>query len=269
MPDAPSSLLTQTSKDDLSLEALFSLKGKTAIVTGASSGLGETLALTLAAAGATVVATARREERLKYLASLHPNIKSSAGDVTADDYRAELIKFAKSFGTVDVLVNCAGIVAGLYSAEEEPADAIARTMDVNLIAPFKLCQAVQPGMRERGYGAIVNIASISGVVGVGRIPQASYVASKSGLVGLTRELALQWARYGIRVNAIACGYFRSEITAPMWETPKLADWVTSRQPLKMIGEPINFAGTVLLLASKASSFITGQTFNVDGGWTAQ
>jgi NAD(P)-dependent dehydrogenase (short-subunit alcohol dehydrogenase family) len=192
-----------------------------------------------------------------------------ACDVSSAADRKALVDWALGLGRVDVLINTAGTVSGVVKAEDESDADIAYTMGVNLIAPFKFCQAFAPEMKKAGEGSIINIASISGLVGVGRIPQASYVASKTGLVGLTRELALQWARAGIRVNAIAAGYFRSDMTAPMYNYPKLADWVRSRQPLTVDGMPEDFAGTMLLLASRAGRFITGQTFAVDGGWTAQ
>jgi NAD(P)-dependent dehydrogenase (short-subunit alcohol dehydrogenase family) len=256
--------------DKLAPSSLFSLAGKTVLVTGASSGMGHTLAFTAAQAGAKVIAVARRLERLEAMAGRHPSIIPMACDVSDEASRQALAKKALGLGRVDVLVNTAGAVAGVTSAAEDETDADMRyTMEVNLVAPFKFCQAFAPGMREAGGGSIINIASISGVVGIGRLPQASYSASKGGLIGVTREMAMQWARWNIRVNAIAAGYFHSEITAPMWDYPKLAGWVRDHQPLKFDGMPFDFAGTMLLLASPAGRFITGQTFNIDGGWTAQ
>lgn len=255
--------------DTLDSNTLFSLSGRVAIVTGASSGLGATLARAAAENGALVLATARRAEALENLANSHPNIIPVVCDITRDEQRAALMECASKYGGADVLVNNAGTIGDIVGAECETAEDIQRTIEVNLIAPLKLSQSVQPGMRERGSGSIINIASISGLVGIGRLPQASYVASKSGLVGLTRELAVQWARYGIRVNTIAAGYFESEMTAPLFESEKMASWVEARTPLPLRGQPKDFVGTMLLLASDASRFITGQTFAVDGGWTAQ
>lgn len=252
----------------LSPAALFSLEGKTVLVTGASSGMGEALAIASAAAGARVITVARRRERLEALASQHKSIVPIACDLSQDNERQAMIAKAREVGRVDVLINTAGTIAGVAAAEDESPEQIAQTMEVNLMAPFRLAQAFAPEMRKAGEGAIINIASISGVVGVGRIPQASYVASKSGLVGLTRELASQWGRWGIRVNAIAAGFFRSDMTESMYASPKLAEWVRTRQPLTFTAVPDDFAGTVLLLASRAGRFITGQTFAVDGGWTA-
>lgn len=253
----------------LSPSNLFSLEGKTVLVTGASSGMGEALALTLAAAGARVIAVARRMNRLERLAAQHGSIVPVACDLSQENSRLALIDKASSIGRVDVLINTAGVNASVVPAENETAEQVAATLEVNLIAPFRLCQAFAPAMREAGDGAIVNIASISGVVGIGRIPQASYVMSKSGLVGLTRELASQWGRWGIRVNAIAAGFFQSEMTVDMYASPKMAEWVRKGQALPNFGVPEDFAGAVLLLASHAGRFITGQTFAVDGGWTAK
>jgi NAD(P)-dependent dehydrogenase (short-subunit alcohol dehydrogenase family) len=252
----------------LSPSSLFSLEGKRVLVTGASSGMGESLALATVAAGAQVIAVARRIERLKQLAAEHKAMTPIACDLSVEAERQALIGKVRDIGRVDVLINTAGVVGDVVAAENEPLDQMAKVMELNLIAPFRLSQAFGPEMRKAGNGAIINISSISGVVGVGRIPQASYVASKTGLVGLTRELAAQWGRWGIRVNAIAAGYFQSEMTTDMYASPKMVDWVRTRQPLQFNAVPDDFAGTVLLLASHAGRFITGQTFAVDGGWTA-
>jgi hypothetical protein len=254
--------------NSLSPSSLFSLEGKTVLVTGASSGMGETLALTMATAGARVITVARRDDRLKQLAAQCSAIVPIACDLSIESERQALIAKVRDVGRVDVLVNTAGMVGDVVAAENEAPDQMATVMELNLIAPFRLCQAFAPEMRKAGDGSIINISSISGVVGIGRIPQASYVASKTGLVGLTRELAAQWGRWGIRINAIAAGYFRSEMTEAMYASPKMVEWVSSRQPLPITGMPEDFAGTVLLLASRAGRFITGQTFGVDGGWTA-
>lgn len=248
---------------------IFSLAGKTVLVTGASSGMGEALAEAAAVAGAQVIAVARRLDRLQALAARHPGIIAVACDLSSEDSRQQLVAEAARIGRVDVLVNTAGVNAAVVPAEQESRETVLHTIEVNLLAPFHLAQAFGPGMREAGGGAIVNIASISGVVGVGRIPQASYVMAKSGLVGLTRELAAQWGRWGIRVNAIAAGFFRSEMTVDMYANEKMADWVRKGQCLPNFGETADFVGPVLLLASDAGRFITGQTFAVDGGWTAK
>jgi NAD(P)-dependent dehydrogenase (short-subunit alcohol dehydrogenase family) len=266
--DVTAELSPAERRENLSAQSLFSLEGKTVLVTGASSGMGEALALTAAMAGARVIAVARRLDRLNGLAAQHASIVPIASDLALESERLALIARAAEIGRVDVLVNVAGTIGDVVAAENESYDQILRTLEVNLVAPFRLSQAFAPAMREAGEGAIVNIASISGVVGIGRIPQASYVASKAGLVGLTRELASQWGRWGIRVNAVAAGYFKSEMTEDMYASPKMVDWLKPRQPLTFTAVPDDFAGVMLLLASQAGRFITGQTFAVDGGWTA-
>lgn len=252
----------------LSPNAIFSLEGRRVVVTGASSGMGEALAIATAAAGAKVVIVARRLDRLERLASAHSAITPIACDLSSPEQREKLIASVNAIGRVDVLINTAGTIIDVVAAEDETSEKFYQTMEINLMAPFRLSQAFAPGMRAAGGGAIINISSISGVVGIGRIPQASYVASKTALVGLTRELASQWGRWEVRVNAIAAGYFRSDITESLFASPKLAEWVRVRQPLPFTAVPEDFAGTVLLLASRAGRFITGQTFAVDGGWTA-
>lgn len=259
----------QTNPARLSPANLFSLEGKIVLVTGASSGMGAVLAQTAAAAGAKVIAVARRMDKLQALANVQRNIVPVTCDLSKDEEIDALVEKARAIGRVDVLINTAGVNASVVPAEQETSEQVKNTLAVNLLAPFRLCQAFGPGMREAGEGAIVNIASISGVVGVGRIPQASYVMSKSGLVGLTRELAAQWGRYGIRVNAIAAGFFQSEMTVDMYASEKMADWVRKGQSMPFFGLPDDFAGTALLLSSNAGRFITGQTFAVDGGWTAK
>ena len=254
--------------DRFSPANLFSLEGKTVLVTGASSGMGECLAIAAAAAGGRVIAVARRLDRLQALQAESPAIEAIACDLADEGDRDRLVAEVQARARVDVLINAAGTVGEVVAAENENPDDIAKVMNVNLMAPYHLARAFGPGMREAGSGAIVNISSISGVVGIGRIPQAAYVASKSGLVGLTRELAAQWGRWGIRVNAIAAGYFRSDLTIDMFASDKMMAWLKPRQPLARTGMPEDFVGTVLLLASDAGRFITGQTFGVDGGWTA-
>jgi NAD(P)-dependent dehydrogenase (short-subunit alcohol dehydrogenase family) len=157
----------------------------------------------------------------------------------------------------------------VQAAEHESADAIARTFALNLTAPLRLSQLVFPHMRDRGRGSIVNISSISGRVGVPGIPQASYAASKSGLSGLTAELAVQWARHAIRVNTLAPGFFRSEITDGMYTEERTHQWLQRNTPLPGDGSVEDHLGAVLWLVSDAGRYTTGQTVVVDGGWTAR
>lgn len=249
---------------------LFSMDGRIAIVTGASSGLGEQLTRTLACAGARVVAAARRVDRLEKLAADISGVVPIACDITAESELRSLVSTTRrELGPVDVLVNNAGIVGDIVAAHEEDPAMFRQVLDVNLAAPARLASLVFPDMRRKGAGSVINISSISGLVGIGKLPQAAYVASKAGLVGLTRELALQWARHGVRVNAIAAGYFQSDMTKQLYADAKLGEWVDRNTPLPHRGAPRDFAGALLLLASDAGSYITGHTLVVDGGWTAR
>ena len=170
------------------------------------------------------------------------------------------------FGRVDVLVANAGI-ADPRPAEQEPLQVWERVVGVNLTGVFLTNQRFGALMLERGAGSIVNIASVLGVVGAGQIPQASYTASKGGVVNLTRELAAQWARRGVRVNAIGPGWFESEMTEEMFASDQGVRWIRRKTPMGRPGRGEELAGPVVFLASDASSYVTGQTLLVDGGWT--
>ena len=250
---------------------LFRLDGKTAVVTGASSGLGVVFARALAGAGASVVVSARRLDRLEKLAA---EIEAEGGEALAvpcdvareDDVDALAAAAVDRFGRVDVLVANAGI-ADPRPAEQEPLQVWERVVGVNLTGVFLTNQRFGALMLERGAGSIVNIASVLGVVGAGQIPQASYTASKGGVVNLTRELAAQWARRGVRVNAIGPGWFESEMTEEMFASDQGVRWIRRKTPMGRPGRGEELAGPVVFLASDASSYVTGQTLLVDGGWT--
>ncbi|MBW3657633.1 MAG: glucose 1-dehydrogenase [Actinobacteria bacterium] len=249
--------------------APFRLDGKVAIVTGASSGLGARFARVLAGAGAQVVLAARRLERLESLASELPDASAVRCDVAEPDDREALVEATvERFGRVDVLVNNAG-TTNVAPALHESDDEFARVVAVNLTAPFALAKLAVGRMLEHGDGgAVVNIASVLGIIGAGRIPQAAYTASKGGLVNLTRELGAQWARDGIRVNAIGPGWFASEMTEDMFEDEKGMAFIRRTVPMGRPGEEQELDGALLFLASPASSYVTGQTIVVDGGWSA-
>jgi NAD(P)-dependent dehydrogenase (short-subunit alcohol dehydrogenase family) len=166
-----------------------------------------------------------------------------------------------------VLVNNAGMVDA-EPAIDEPLDTFKDVIDVNLVAPFALAQRAARAMLENGGGTIVNVASILGLRGVGQIPQAGYAASKGGIVNLTRELGAQWARKGIRVNAIAPGWFESEMTSDMFAEESGHKWVARRAPMGRHGKEGELDGALLFLASDASSYVTGHILAVDGGWTS-
>jgi NAD(P)-dependent dehydrogenase (short-subunit alcohol dehydrogenase family) len=249
---------------------LFGLDGAVALVTGGSSGLGAALARTLAGAGARVAVVARRKDRLEALAEEVGGAAFACDLLDADDLDGLVPRVVDAVGPPTVLVNAAGAIAAVHPAEEEPLDDVRRTIELNLVAPFRLSQAVFPHLVAAGGGAIVNISSISGHVGIPGIPQASYAASKAGLSGLTTELAVQWARHRIRVNTVAPGFFRSEITAAaLFDDERGSAWLRRNTPLPYEGRAEDVVGAVLWLVSDAGRFATGQTIVVDGGWTAR
>lgn len=247
----------------------FSLEGRTALVTGASSGLGEATARALAEAGARVAVAARRVERLEVLAGELGGVAVACDLLDVDAVRALVPAATDALGPPTVLVNVAGGFDDGHRAEDEPLELIDRTLRLNLVAPFLLSQAVFPHLASAGGGAVVHVSSVSGQVGIPGIPQASYAASKAGLSGLTVELAVQWARHRIRVNTVAPGFFRSEITAPLFDGEQGQTWLRRNQPLPDQGSADDVAGAIVWLASDAGRFVTGQTICVDGGWTAR
>jgi NAD(P)-dependent dehydrogenase (short-subunit alcohol dehydrogenase family) len=254
------------------IEELFGLNGRVAVVTGASSGLGVGFARALAQAGANLVLAARRADRLESLAAelgeAGAEVLPVACDVT-DPNQVEALKDAclERFGRADILVNNAGTTE-IVPAENESEEAFLRVLNVNLNGAFYCAQRFGRVMLEAGRGSIINVASIFGFVASGSIPQAGYVASKGAVVNLTRELAAQWARRGVRVNGIAPGFFLSEMTEEMFSDERSMTWLRRKTPAGRPGEVEELAGAVIFLASDASSYVIGQTIAVDGGWTA-
>ncbi|WP_213571261.1 SDR family oxidoreductase [Rhodococcus sp. USK13] len=249
--------------------SMLGLDGRVAIVTGASSGLGVAVAEALAKAGARVAVVARRADRLADIVERIGGV-AVARDLSALEQVASVVpEVVEALGPPEILINAAGSMFTEEKAESEPVEAIRKTLDLNLAAPFILAQAAFPHMVAAGRGTIVNISSISGRVGIPGIPQASYAASKAGLSGLTVELAVQWARHSIRINTVAPGFFRSEITGPLYDSERASEYLRRNTPLPTQGTADDIVGAVLWLAGDTASYVTGQTIVVDGGWTAR
>jgi NAD(P)-dependent dehydrogenase (short-subunit alcohol dehydrogenase family) len=249
--------------------ALFRLDGQVAVVTGASSGLGARFAQLLHATGATVVVAARRGDRLNSLVSELPGSFAVAADLSVADDRERLIAATiDRFGSVHVLVNNAGL-ANTVPIEHEEVEQFREAMELNVTAVWHLSKLASVPMIHQGYGSIVNIASMLGHVGSSPVKQANYCASKGAVVNLTRELALQFARKGIHVNSLSPGWFESEMTAGMESDAGSQRFIKQNSPIPRMGEPHELDGAFLLLASRASTFMTGQSIVVDGGWTAR
>jgi NAD(P)-dependent dehydrogenase (short-subunit alcohol dehydrogenase family) len=238
-------------------------------VTGASSGLGDRFARVLTAAGARVVLAARRTDRIDALAKELDGAIAVTADLSSAEDRERLIATTlDTCGTIDVLVNNAGI-AFTKSVEEEQLDEFRQVMEVNVTAVWHLCKLAGEVMVAKRSGSIVNIASMLGLVGATPAKQANYTASKGAVINLSRELALQWARKGVRVNALCPGWFATEMTAPMQGDASSEAFIARNSPIPRMGAEDELDGPLLLLASRAGAFMTGHALVVDGGWTAR
>jgi hypothetical protein len=244
------------------------LDGRVAIVTGTSSGLGRRFAEVLDGAGARLVLASRRHDEDLELAGRLRDALAVACDVRSPDDREALVRAAVSrFGQIDILVNNAGVA---YSgpAEEESPEHLQDLMATNLMAVFGLTQLAGRHMLARRSGVIVNIASPSATVSLDRYGLAGYGATKAGVVALTRELAYQWGGRGVRVNALAPSFFPSATTGWLADPDQVA-WISANTPLGRPPRPEELDGPLLFLVSDASSYVTGQTLYVDGGWTCR
>jgi NAD(P)-dependent dehydrogenase (short-subunit alcohol dehydrogenase family) len=257
--------------DTLRPDKGFSLEGRVALVTGATGGIGGWLAAGLGAAGASVMVTGQEPDGLEELArSLQTakiEVAAAAVDLSHSDAADRLVsRTLEAFGRIDVLVNNAGINARkpILEVTTDDFDAV---MTIDLRVPYFLSQAVVRVMSAEGTrGSIVNVSSINAVMGLERV--SVYGAAKAGLSQLTRVMALEWARLGVRANAIAPGFIESPLVAQIWADPDTRRWIKSRVPLERLGSPHELVGLCQLLASDAGSFITGQTFFADGGLLA-
>ena len=247
----------------------FSLAGMVAVLTGASSGLGRRFARCLDTAGAAVVLAARRADRLEELASELGEATAVPCDLIAPGAPANLLSAAIAcYGQVDVVVNNAGI-SRVIAAVDDDLDDFRRELEINLVVPYELARLAAQWMLDQGRsGSIVNIGSVLGRGGGGRLKVPGYATAKGGLHNLTRELASQWARKGIRVNAIAPGWFETEMNAEMFATSGGMSYIVDNTPMGRPGDDGELDGALLFLASEASTYVTGQVLFVDGGWTA-
>lgn len=254
------------------VQQLFDLSGRVAIVTGAGAGLGATFAEALAEAGASVVCAGRTLSKVEQTAGRlrERGFRAVAvrTDVTIEDDVIALVRRAEQeFGGIDILVNNAGIVIA------QPPEAISladwkAVMDVNLTGVFVCAREVAKSMIAAGRpGSIINLASIFGLVASHPVPATAYSAAKGAVNNLTRDLATHWASRSIRVNAIGPGCFPTEMTAGLLSSPELVKMIEGRTPMGRIGNPEELKGAIVFLASRASSYVTGQTLYVDGGWT--
>jgi NAD(P)-dependent dehydrogenase (short-subunit alcohol dehydrogenase family) len=252
------------------LGKLFDLTGKVALVTGGSRGLGEEMAEGLAEAGSHLMLLARREQWLSPAVEAMKRrgfrCEGMLCDVSKpDQVKAAVEKTVEVFGRIDILINNAGVSWGA-PPEEMPLDKWQMVIDVNLTGAFLFSQAAAAHMIRQKYGRIVNVASISGLLGSLSLQTAGYVASKGGLISLTRDLAAAWADHNIRVNAIAPGFFPSRMTEKV--LPRMQEYLTTRVPMRRAGVAGELKGVAVFLAADASNYITGQTIVVDGGVTA-
>ena len=245
---------------------LWRLEGRVALVTGASSGLGAQFARVLHQAGAEVLATARRSDRLDELArECGGRVQTMPGDITDGRHRQALARQLEARGRLDVLVNNAGICDDGPIAEQS-LDELRQVIEVNLVSVLDICRLTARLLLAAPAASVINVASVYGIVASRRL-MAAYNATKGALINLTRQLAAQWGEHGVRVNALAPGYFPTELTGQLAD-PGFARSIREHTLLARTPALHEIDGPLLFLATAASSYMTGQVLVIDGGWTA-
>ncbi|KKO47213.1 3-ketoacyl-ACP reductase [Arsukibacterium ikkense] len=252
------------------MTALFSLTGQRALVTGASRGLGQAIAVALAAAGAELICTSSTAngcvQTLQKITEVGGKATVIAADLSDEQAVEHLAAAAMALGQIDILVNCGGTIFRA-PAHQFPMSEWHKVMAVNVDAAFLLSQRLGAAMIERKRGKIINIASMLSYSGGITVP--AYTASKHAIAGVTKALANEWAQHNIQVNAIAPGYFRTDNTAALQADVERNAAITARIPAARWGEPEDLAGAAVFLASNASDYVNGHVLAVDGGWLAR
>ena len=248
----------------------FNLKGKRALVTGSSRGIGFGIAEALAGAGAEIIINSRNPEALgeaaARLAEDGARVKALAFDVTSEDSVEDAISHAETeIGPIDILVNNAGMQHRV-PLEDFPLEKFEQVMSTNVTSAFIVGRAVARGMIARGKGKIINICSV--MSNLARPSIAPYAASKAAIANLTRGMAVDWAKYGLNVNGIAPGYIATELNQALLDNKEFSAWVGTRTPMGRWGQPAELGGAAVFLASEASSFVNGHILYVDGAFTA-
>jgi NAD(P)-dependent dehydrogenase (short-subunit alcohol dehydrogenase family) len=252
------------------MSSLFDLKGRTALITGSSRGIGRAIAERMAEAGARVVVSSRKLDACEEVVGV---IRKAGGEATAiacnisnkDELATLVTRTREVYGKIDILVCNAAVNPHFGPTQEIPDSAFQKVLDCNIRSNHWLCQFVIPEMAERSEGAVLIVSSIGGLKG--SMSLGTYGLSKAADMALARNLAVEWGPRNVRVNCIAPGIVRTDFAKALWENPEIYQQAVTRYPLRRIGEPDEIAGTAIFLASKAGSFITGQTIVVDGGAT--